>query len=1610
MIDKSLNDRDTYTGVFSVLKLSKTGFFKDERILIINEDGAEYYKIPENTKGKNKNIDNFLLLFKHFKERIQLFSAQESNKNPQSPQETSFEELVRSYNLIKDDLKSNDPKYNCFKDGIPFEELDHTIATNDQKINKKKFMCCVVIKNKADKDTDKPKSELYERIKQMKNTSSSLNKKQEQTKEWILDFRNNNYYLRFKSLCESINNKKIQIKNEKENHLIQQENLNKQNRLNKKEVKQPTKIEPLENKVEIEQDPDILNQIHYLEITYQYLLKQYFQVINTNNNNNNNLNVSYEEKIPEFQKLQNKLRLELAILHCNQKFKDICSILVKRIVHDLGSKTFSPENSLFLNPMVYTISKNLRNSENAVFLYNIVGINFSVTWHQIALKLKDSGIKSNDGIEETILTGSWNHLLNDFKHRDYLNEILIKLQEELPSKTESPRIPMTCVIDYIGFRVFCEADIYTDDGGVACTKGDPISNNTTLNDEWSFFKKISELVQSDKLKENNIKANNSSAINNQGSSNTKETFLYTNSIVPVNFGSIKETKQPHHKHQNFANNLRFFYKSFKEIDALVFNDIVGKMLYTSEINEYKEHVLKEQQEESNSHNDSENYDDMSFKKQQFDDARINDLLNKKIKNYEYFDYFNNNSFTLSNIFKDSVYKYILDTKSLPEMLNKEKNNEFIHTKKQESIDKKTLLFKPEYLLKFLYESLNENSDKFDKEKIQNNNYIYLLKKHLFLENDNNTVSNQQLNLLYKNFKDFQIYYFLNSLDSLYYKPDDSETLRECFHNCGVNMYYLGFIAEVSSVPHIRELCLIEMIASVCKKLIFDLIAQKIVENAYNSIYNNNNDKEIDFEVRNNNINIGGSGNYEAPSFLQNVPASLFIKYNTTGYLKKIHELANLKMNYFETGKERKSQIRGLYRVYWNKFEHYSDSELRKIFSNNKTDDKTGNTNKIDKTALENEVLLMVKKEIVKFMNVLFNFVPEKFEKHEVEILKVKYKNSSLWRYILYERVKTIYNVNSNNLFKLCSPRFMSLAALFNAIQFHTGITFNLNLVISTRFPNSELINREFTEDMIVDIKPLTKSFNFRNFSVNDNSKISSKLYYKLLYDPQEYKEMLIRYIKEKVYKPSTFLTIFSFHYQNILRKTENINKDLLVDHLIKFDFENKEKAMIINSDYFKSQFSNNATKFNSIGYIFLSIMDQFFSNVKDEDKTNINNSFVKFSKQDEDYKIAVDYIKDFWHSKHPHLCILNLLYARLHIRTKLLLDDRVEGYYKEALYIAKESLGTNSLFYASLCEEVAQFYLATDKYFSSVKLLLQADVFYSQHIDDELFECYIRNLKRISKYYIVLGDYKEALYKGQELINQYLSHLKRNKESINIKIDSFILNLIYIAGDIEKWDIGVNLCRILFFELNNINDKDMVVNNFKDYRKKYRSSYSNLLQNSALATFFNNNNNNTNNLTNMNTNIILNNSKMNNNNNNTNSIMPEKVDLNTLVEVYLRMVMKSLKDSPYRDTFIRCVIKLTENKIERMKLSNMSDTPLNIVVKNLMNDLKETLDLNKYINNILQSISMKYEQSKGYKVDNIQVDSEKTNNNINEKAWEKFVELYRAFSGKSDMFVIFKEY
>lgn len=97
--------------------------------------------------------------------------------------------------------------------------------------------------------------------------------------------------------------------------------------------------------------------------------------------------------------------------------------------------------------------------------------------------------------EKTLLNGAWFHLKNEFKNRDFFHDLMMRLSSDFPRDKygDLPRFPISCLIDYCGFRVLCESDIYVEDGGSACGIRRFDQMNSMKDNEPAIFRDIANV-------------------------------------------------------------------------------------------------------------------------------------------------------------------------------------------------------------------------------------------------------------------------------------------------------------------------------------------------------------------------------------------------------------------------------------------------------------------------------------------------------------------------------------------------------------------------------------------------------------------------------------------------------------------------------------------------------------------------------------------------------------------------------------------------------------------------------------------------------------------------------------------------------------------------------------------------------------------------------------------------------------------------------------------------------------------------------------------------------------------------------------------------------------
>jgi len=109
-------------------------------------------------------------------------------------------------------------------------------------------------------------------------------------------------------------------------------------------------------------------------------------------------------------------------------------------------------------------------------------------------------------------------------------------------------------------------------------------------------------------------------------------------------------------------------------------------------------------------------------------------------------------------------------------------------------------FRPEFFLNYK-STLNPDvfliSDDIDEKMSQDNTEA--MQASFYLQNDH-------------------LVQFLKQIEEKDYFPLESYSLRELFHSQGVNMRYLGKIAKYTVIPHIKQICLTDMVARKIKTI------------------------------------------------------------------------------------------------------------------------------------------------------------------------------------------------------------------------------------------------------------------------------------------------------------------------------------------------------------------------------------------------------------------------------------------------------------------------------------------------------------------------------------------------------------------------------------------------------------------------------------------------------------------------------------------------------------------------------------------------------------------------------------------------------------------------
>ena len=256
------------------------------------------------------------------------------------------------------------------------------------------------------------------------------------------------------------------------------------------------------------------------------------------------------------------------------------------------------------------------------------------------------------------------------------------------------------------------------------------------------------------------------------------------------------------------------------------------------------------------------------------------------------------------------------------------------------------------------------------------------------------------------------------LDSLTIMPIDSKSMTQAMHASGINCRYLGLIAHKTALPHIKDLCIVEIIARTCKNLLFQQLAELMMESTE--------EKQIDLtEATNRNHLASSVKNLEGNYFVENFEDPEALSYSDV----------NIQNLFYRKGAflARYKKILG-----WPNYKSLKKNS-KEILSPRQNLSMEGS----------------LKECIVDYLNLIFGVGEE---------------SEIFWQEILVRKATSFFNINEERIDK----SQINLHALLHAVGFHCG----LQLAFSKETMLGKVEN-PFSLQSLEKIKEKTKIMNLK---------------------------------------------------------------------------------------------------------------------------------------------------------------------------------------------------------------------------------------------------------------------------------------------------------------------------------------------------------------------------------------------------------------------------------------------------------------------------------------------------------------------------------------------------
>ena len=1367
--------------VFKVVKTGKLGFSHKERILKLSKNGIEYYCMVEKSDDTKKFLDEMYKIY-----------------NPNNSEEkllANFVELAKLFDKIPEEKKILKNKFEKYTINFNNDDsrsmfiVNNSLNTDNNNSNNlwvmdagneqfKNFI------NKADLNILKSKNELKE-IKE----NTIYNKRQSRINRMELKLNDKKDEI----IKDKLSNDKMIIISEFREKIkyigiiyqgFMQEYLNVLCQFSKKRRESKEKLG-------IDKDDGIIESSQFFPIPRDSKFLNKNARIRKHTEMNIKSNVSKSEHSdkrdkdkdindPLKEQISDTLKiayLELAIYHCYDMFIKYCEKVVEKIVSHLY--TFDKADDIlkpnklhpivFPNPTNFTqISNNnedkIDETSEPVLLYSIWGVNYTLTWNRLTYKFGD-----------TIGTsGNWKKIKHNFQQKNYFQDLLMKLATIADSVENFPCIPMSCIIDYNGFRVYCEADIFASEEYL---EGMRLQINKK---DMEFLNNIISLI---------------SVSNNDENKKIENNDIY----CKIKSEYIAEEKG-FQLNQYIKTIIEDFMKSFNKVSQGSINNDVKKIDPFTEMQGQRPII------NSITRLITEDRTIMGEDKRQFEDFQNDSFEFQKKCTFQYLMYFDVLiPIEIKSRKSETVYyrqELAINHIDFKEAI-KQSHPKFFRNNEDDDLE-----FNDDYNMEEQSQGSNNGSENSNmtqsnisgqnsRKKLNKKNSEEIKKKYkkpeeviIDIIKQNTYQNNEKIRIDLKEVFDQKLNNLITALDSLYLVPYNSETLKLCFHHYGINLHYLGKVAEKTTVPHIREICVIEMFARVCKKLIFDILGQSTYDRAMKAFYSN---------IK------------ELTTKLHCIPVSLNVLYGSN-YLKSITQPVERGKCYYKN-----MEITGLYM----NNEEYPLSEL--------------NFDKEKKINNETDFSLIKYQKINNFLILLFGGFMTKSDL-VINGIEIK-KSEDLWN-LIKNLIRKQYEIINEDVFMYCDLETMSVYSLAGAIQYHTGLQFQNEI--------GNLLEKAMsqkTENVVFEnLSPIPKKsyYSFTYFLCKENIILPLTNNFAMFFpDRTKYNKAKLNYYTEKfLYKKKVAHNYYYLYYLKILKD---------------WDLESNPKTgkNQPKTDEFEKSFSNvNDYSSGQLSPIFEENFDSFIALIMSQYQPKTQRKIQRNDNQDIQNKIDINLIftctkkiANYWkNEKHPFISILKSVYAKaLFKNTKNRKDQtKIEKYFNESVIIARDSMGELNLFYGKLTRDVGMFYEKNFKFKEAYEMFCLSYKVFKKH--KKLFKReYFYSLKNLTKTCVFLGRFQECLQYGIILVEEitkdnnksstdplkvqdYTSLIAEEKkitpwEQIH-NMNAFTFNLMKVAKFLKEYDLCVKIGNIFFNRITNY--KNFKISQFKNWLETSR--------------------------------------------------------------------------------------------------------------------------------------------------------------------------------------------